>query len=163
MKYKLNTLLIVTFVVNALKAVDPVFAADEAVVPVQPKVIPVINLVTPAAPNFSGSNATMMVTDPFVVNQIKSISKLKSKSSLGNNKRARESVRGTPISTPQVKVIKFPISESSAVVKNTGDKFLFVDITNRGTDQKPVSRIVLSPEIRRLQIEAVRQAAAKRK
>lgn len=148
-------------IINALIIISPVLAADETAVPVQPKIIRVVKNAKPLAPEFSGPNITMMATDPVVSNQIKKTSELINKNSVGKNKNVK--IKAAPVSQPLVETIKLPISDVSTVVKNTGDKFLFVDITKRDDKQKPLNRIVLSPEIRRLQIEAVRQSAAKRK
>ena len=133
------------------------FAADESV-PVQPKIVHVLNNMAPGVITFKDSDVTMMTTDPFVEKQVKQTSKLLNKK--GNAAVTKANPKTT---APQVEVIKLSVDSAAPTAKNTSDKFIFADITKREAGVNISNKIVLSPETRRLQVEAVRQAAAKKK
>lgn len=136
-------------------------AGDAQSIPLQPKGTP-INSVNPAALVIKQSDVTMMADDPFVVKQFKNTARINN-----NAKKPKENRKAVKANTDQssleTEVIKLPISETSVKVKNKGDKFFFVDITDRMTNAHSAGSLTMTTEMRHLQVEALRQATAKRK
>lgn len=161
MQNQIKKLYIVGVSVLLVCVLPNVHADDTAQVPVTPKGTRIISL-TPEAPPVRQPNVTMMIDNPIVVDQMKSTKRLlrqkdKSKSKINSTGGS------TTASAPNVETIKFAVPYAAVNVQNKGDKFLFIDITDRKTNSTSVNALSASYEMRRLQVEAVRQAAATRK
>ena len=102
----------------------------------------------------------LLSSDPIVVKQIQKTKHLQKAS---DKRVINSSVKSSSSLNDELQIIDLPVSDVSQRVVNNSPYFVYEDVTVRGNDDQKSSQTLLTPEMRRLQVEAVRQGAAKKK
>jgi len=149
------------FVCCAVCAITGVAIADDASIPIPPKVTK-IKYVSPVFFSTKDPNITVMADDKNVLQQVNKIKNVKNISNLTNAGKLLKPGQPETLSKPKnVETISFPVRQEPVKVTNSKATFLFVDTTRRSKDSHTSQLLSMSDASRKLQVEAARQAAYK--